>query len=144
LTLTYSDAKYGETDTSEAGQFPTLLTDPILSNKTVSLNPEWTIDLGYEHSWNLANGGRIAAEGQFFLSDGYWNTIEQWYPGAWTEGYHKSNAFLKYFSPSDKWSLNAWVRNIENADPTLFVFPWYRRMIGDPRTYGLTFTYRWQ
>ena len=144
LTLTYSDAKYGETDTSEAGQFPTLLTDPILSNKSVSLNPKWTIDLGYEHSWDLANGGRIVAEGQFFLSAGYWNTIEQWYPGAWTEGYHKSNAFLKYFSPGDKWSLNTWVRNIENADPTLFVFPWYRRMIGDPRTYGLNFTYRWQ
>jgi len=140
----YTKAEYGDVDISIMTNLPPgALSAPFLSGQEVSNTPEWSANLGYSHSFDLPNGGRITAKAQAMFSAGYWTTIEQWWEGAWQDDYHKTDAFLTYYAPNDTWNINVWVKNIEDEAQTQFTFPLWRKMISDPRTFGVNFAARW-
>lgn len=144
MNFVYTNATYGEVDVSMLNQMPGVIGDLVLSNQEVSNTPKYTGGLGYSHSWNFSNGGRLTARAQTKISSGYWASIEQWNEGAWQESYHKTDAYLTYNSPSDKWKLGFWVNNIENDAQTIFLYPFWRKMVTNPRTYGVNFTFRYR
>jgi hypothetical protein len=53
-----------------------------------------------------------------------------------------SDFYLGYTSATGKYTATLWVKNVENADVTDYVFPMYRRIIMEPRTSGITFNVR--
>lgn len=105
--------------------------------------PDWTVDLSYDHDWNLSNGGTLSASADLHFSAGLYVSPEYNLVGCWQEAYQKYNAYLGYSSPSGKWSLNLFGKNLSNEDVTTFILPLGRRMIGDPSTFGATFTIRY-
>lgn len=141
----YTKAEYGDVDISRMVNSlpPGAISDVTLSGQEVSNTPEWTANIGYSHSFNLPNGGRITAKAQAMFSAGYWTTIEQWWDGAWQDDYHKTDAFITYFAPNETWNVNLWVKNIEDEAQTQYTFPLWRKMISEPRTYGVNFTAKW-
>lgn len=129
FSASYLDAHY---DT----YLPTLTTN--WSGYALDKSPRTGMTLGYTHMWELANGGLAANIGtrysaSYVLSD--FATPLQ----VRQEAFHKSNARLTYTAPGDKWTLQAYVKNIENKD----VMANYNNFGGgvvwleEPRTYGL-------
>jgi iron complex outermembrane recepter protein len=132
-TLNYLHATYGEV---------VLPNNPFVNDGNFELkgyqmanSPDWSGNIGYTHSWN-AFGGRMSAGFNTHWSTSYYVTDEVYEPGALQKAYTRSDANLRYMA--DKWSLDLYVKNIEDKAQTTYVFPLYRRYVSDPRTYGLT------
>jgi iron complex outermembrane receptor protein len=117
-------------------------------------SPEWTIDLSYNHLFNLANGGTLTAnfdtryQTEYFL---VWKEIEvsldENYNAILTpikdmrtqEAYHLSNASLTYAEPEGRWTLTGYVKNIEDyAVKESWISG--QMQVGSPRTYGVIFS----
>lgn len=105
--------------------------------------PTWTITATYSHDFQLSNGYVRAAadtryESQFFGV--FTHAI-----GSRQKAYFMSNASLTYYSEDDRWSIGAWIKNIEKEPvqaaigiggipgPAL-------AFLQAPRTYGLRAT----
>jgi iron complex outermembrane recepter protein len=127
-SLAYMKAKYGD-----------MLVDSqtFLSGSPMANTPTWSGMLGYEYSWDFSNGGTLTTGIQTRITDGYWVTPEKTLANAWQSGYTKSDLTLSYRPQSEKWSLGAWVRNLENKAVTTMAFPLGRTLIGEPRTLGV-------
>jgi iron complex outermembrane receptor protein len=74
--------------------------------------PDWTVSAGYSHDFQVGTGYLRAAlstryESSFFADFSHT-------PGGEQDGYTKSDASLTYFADDDRWSVGAWVRNLEN------------------------------
>lgn len=109
----------------------------------MSATPEWTVSLGYEHTWLLDNNATVTGRIDTKISAGYYMTLEQWMPYAWQDGYHRSNANLTYRSGSGNWSVGVWVRNLENGAQYTWALPYYRAMVKPPRTFGVNISYQY-
>lgn len=104
--------------------------------------PKWIVNLGWEHTFPLATGGKIVAgadtrlESARYLSIDY---LEQGRQGA----YAMSNARVTYEAPGGEWSLTGYVNNIE--DKVVFANSLQSpakagviyNQVRPPRTYGL-------
>lgn len=127
------------------------------SGVALTLAPEWTESLGYEHSFNFSNGSSLAFNGSIrFVSEAQ-TTVEpirtagQVQPETNQEAYHKSDARLTYTSTGGTWTVSAFVNNIENIAVKQFLQgipagppgaapfnpPIFRTQLSPPRTYGL-------
>lgn len=119
-------------------------TEPFdMTGRPVSWCPEWSGTLAYEHSWLLDNGASVTGRVDTKISDGYYATVEQYLAGAWQESYTKSNANVTYSNPEGTWSTSVWIKNIENDAQKTWVPPFYRAMVTDPRTFGLSVSFRY-
>jgi iron complex outermembrane recepter protein len=128
VSLAYMKAKYGDMAVDSQS---------FLSGSPMANTPTWSGMLGYEYSWDFINGAILTAGLQARITDGYWVTPEKTLANAWQSGYTKSDLTLSYRPQSEKWSLGAWVRNIENKAVTTMAFPLGRVLIGEPRTLGV-------
>jgi iron complex outermembrane receptor protein len=137
ISLAFMDSEYGSL-VLPAGAYSA--TDFDLDGRTMANAPDYSGLLGYEHYWNLSDGGSLTGRFEIKFSDGYYTTCEQYLPGAWQDSYHMSNSYLTYTEPNQKYSLGVWIKNIENADITVRTMPMYRRAIMAPRTYGVNFS----
>ena len=75
--------------------------------------PEWTINLGYQHVWDLASGARLTGRIQTHYETSKnleYHGFAQNKEGAFT----KSDISLTYASSDDRWSLQGYVRNLED------------------------------
>lgn len=75
--------------------------------------PEWTINLGYQHAWNLESGAKLTGRIQTHYETSKnleYHGFAQNKEGAFT----KSDVSLTYASSDDRWSLQGYVRNIED------------------------------
>lgn len=131
-SIAYLDANYGEF----AG--PSLA---YLSGSRMANTARWSGTLGYEHNFDLW-GGTLTAGAQMRLSDGYWVTPDKTMGHAWQSGYTQTDLNAIWRSGDDKWSIGAWLRNLENKDVKTYVLPLGRVFIGAPRTFGLNASYR--
>lgn len=95
-----------------------------------------------EHVFALPDGGSVTPKFQTKISDGFYNTHETYLAGSYTEAYMMSDFYLAHTSPSGQYTTTLWVKNLENADVTDYVFPMYRRILMEPRTAGITFSAR--
>jgi iron complex outermembrane recepter protein len=109
--------------------------------------PDWTVSAGYSHDFDFGPGYLRAAlstryESQFFADFSHT-------PGGKQDAYFKSDASLTYFASDDRWSVGAWIRNIENeaviaataAGSNIPPLPeGATAFLEAPRTYGLRAT----
>lgn len=90
--------------------------DPSLHGYRLPFSPTLTVNLGYEHTFRLTNGGEVVAtvashhESERWLDYVHPNSV-----GALQGGFWKTDASLTYNAPEKKWYIGAWVRNLENS-----------------------------
>jgi iron complex outermembrane recepter protein len=106
--------------------------------------PTATLKASYSHTFRLSNDQRIVAQASTFYSSRYWESFTH---DLYTdqEAYTKSDASLTYYAADDRWSVGAFVRNIEDQavisgssksqGPGLTGAPYLQA----PRTYGVSF-----
>lgn len=120
--------------------------EPINYNgKTMNFTPDWSITAGYTHDFLLPNGGALKAALNVSYKSGYrltWKDAE--YPYNYQEAHHLEDISLVYSSPSGKWSLSGYVKNLADyAVKTMYRSDRGGFMsVGSPRTYGGVFTIR--
>jgi len=143
MTLAYINATYGKLtlppnpDWGSTDSFP-------LTGRTVAMSPKWVFGLGYDHTWYAESGASVIAGFDTKISSGYYTTAEQYLAGAWQESYTRSNILVSYFSADGKWSSSVWAKNLEDDAQTLYIVPFYRRFINDPRTFGMTISFNFR
>jgi iron complex outermembrane receptor protein len=131
------------------------LEDLVYTGKRLTFTPEWTVNLAYEHNFDLPNGGNLAARiDSRYQSDMLINFMETASRNTPTgpvevdlagyneqEAYTQTNCSLTYAHPDGKWSLSAYVKNLEDyAVKKNLMFA--QLMIGPPRTYGAVISVR--
>lgn len=141
-SLAYMDAVYGDVSLPANSMAGT--TEPyFLGGTRMSNSPEWVSTLGYERSWILPEGASIKANFNTRFSSGYYTTVEKYLAGSWQDSYHRSDANVNYYTADGKWTVGVWCKNIENHAQTTWTMPMYRRMITNPRTTGITISFRY-
>jgi iron complex outermembrane receptor protein len=112
------------------------------SGYSLAKSPKATFGLGYTHNWDLDNGAALTAHigtnysASYVLSD-YGNAAQ------FTQhAYHKSDVNLNYSPAGYKWSVQAYIRNLEdktvmtNYGPPFAGFP-ATANLAPPRTAGV-------
>jgi iron complex outermembrane recepter protein len=148
LTFAYQHARYGDLVLTDMDIPPGSVLAPgtktfDLTGTPVAMTPEKSGTFGYQHMFDLSNGGLITAHAQIKYSDGYWVSIEKYWVDAFQKSYHTTDANVSYTSPDAAWVINGWIKNIENDYQMTMKFPLWRTMISDPRTYGATVSIKW-
>jgi iron complex outermembrane receptor protein len=135
FTLAYVDAKYGNLNTG----LPTI--DASSGTQTIS-TPQWVESVSYSHTFDFNNKGSLTVEGRTRISSGYWTGIDHTRYGSWQGGYHRSEATATYAMPNSRWTLGAWVKNIENQAQITDSFPNNKQWVTAPRSYGVNVSAR--
>jgi len=107
---------------------------------TLPFAPELSVNAGYQHSWSLLNGARLTARAETHIESGSWVTFSE-VANTYQSAYTLSNLFLTFDAPNRKWSVSAYVKNLENK-PVLANGQSGPAMLetvdlGPPRTYGM-------
>ena len=105
--------------------------------------PDWTLTASWQHDFRLGSG-MLRARLETRYEDSFWGTFAH-DRGTQQQDYFKSNAALTWYPAAGRWSLGAWIRNIEDvavlaATTTGQEGPYADAFIEAPRTYGLRFT----
>jgi iron complex outermembrane recepter protein len=148
LTFAYQHTRYGDLVLTDMDIPPGSILPPgtktfDLTGTPVAMTPEKSGTFGYQHMFDLSNGGVITAHAQIKYSDGYWVSIEKYWVNAYQKSYHTTDANVSYASPEASWIVNGWIKNIENDYHGTMMFPLWRTMISDPRTFGATLSIKW-
>ncbi|HWU81366.1 MAG TPA: TonB-dependent receptor [Caulobacter sp.] len=77
--------------------------------------PEWSLNVGYQHTWAMESGARLVGRVQTHYESGK-NLEYHGFAQNKQDGFTKSDVSLTYSSADDRWSLQGYVRNIENDD----------------------------
>lgn len=105
--------------------------------------PDWTLSAFWQHDFRVS-GGFLRARAETRYESSFWGTFAH-DRGTQQKAYFKSDASLTWHAADGRWSLGAWVRNIEN-EPVLAATttgqegPYADAFIEAPRTYGLRLT----
>lgn len=99
--------------------------------------PRRTLNVGYEHRFELGSAGDLTARAETLLSSGYFTDTANSVAGR-QGSYSQTGASLRYESADGRWSLIGWVRNLED-EPVLYSYFGGRGYPLAPRTFGLTF-----
>jgi iron complex outermembrane receptor protein len=111
-----------------------------LAGNTLQQAPSWVGNFGYEHQWGMGSGTLTARAQTHLESDSYFTFYN--YDADRQRSYHRSDLLLTYRAPNDRWLVEAYVHNLENAlilsfaDPTGSTYQTYRYQFQPPRTYG--------
>ncbi|MBB6253279.1 TonB-dependent receptor [Nitrospirillum iridis] len=106
----YTNASAGA---SPAPVAPSAIYSVNCSGKPATNAPRWTANLGYEHEFAFADGSGLTAAADVYLSASY-DTSYDYLSKQVQGGYHMSNARLTYNAADDRWSVTAYINNIEN------------------------------
>jgi len=109
--------------------------------------PRASVNLGYQHTFDLPNGGNLVPRVQSHYESVSFLTVYN-YPDDRQAGYTRSDAMLTYNSADAKWNVEAYGRNLENRAVLINaqengLWGTYNYQFGTPRTYGLQATYHW-
>lgn len=120
-----------------------------LTGNTQPFSPEWTFSLSFDHTfraaWGNITAGVISAyKTEYFLAATNYAAERQ-------PGYSKTDFTLGYSAPSGQFDVTAYVRNVEDKR-TLRLASFansagsdlFRYQFGDPRTFGIKATYRFE
>ena len=138
----FADAKYGYLDPATGYGF--------LTGTQIVNTPKWSGTIGYEHTFDVYEGS-LTLKVQSKLSSGYWPGVNREaatlaggppFVTGWQAGYSNSSAFLTYDYAAKPWSLNFWVKNLENRAQMTAVYPLMRVSITDPRTFGVNSSFK--
>jgi iron complex outermembrane receptor protein len=106
--------------------------------------PLFSANLSYAHTFTLTDGGHVTAGLYTHLTDGYWTYFAE-SPGTYQPHYSTTTADLTWSSPSGRWSVSAFGKNLENK--TILTFgeaaaEYTAGHLNAPRTYGASVTVR--
>lgn len=113
LNVLYTEGKYDSTPPVSAS---TGAVAPQYNLGRINL-PEWTINAGYNHIFDLPGGASIVPDVRaHYESEAVLRIIDPALltPGDIRESYVKLNASLSYNAPDDRWSISAYCNNITN------------------------------
>jgi iron complex outermembrane receptor protein len=109
--------------------------------------PEWQIKAGIEHDFAFAAGTLTARAQTHYESESYLDFTN--FVRERQDGYTRSDILLTYRPGTERWSIEAYVRNLE--DETILnwaqantLWQSYTYSFAPPRTYGLNFTVEWE
>ncbi|BBF71686.1 TonB-dependent receptor [Sphingomonas bisphenolicum] len=111
------------------------------SGKPTVNSPKWAINLGYQHSFRIGGdmalvaGARSSIETSRFLNSNFRQEEKQ-------GSFMMSDAFLTLEGPQDKWSVTAFINNIEDKEVlaragTRPILDFPVGTLRPPRTYGV-------
>jgi len=110
------------------------------NGKPMMSTPPWNINLTYDHTFSLWNGGTIRASlSTKFKSEYKLSWRDSDYPINFQESYFMEDFNLVYNNPDGVWNLSAYVKNITNyAEKRMIMNAGGGKLlsIGNPRTYG--------
>jgi iron complex outermembrane recepter protein len=109
------------------------------TGKPMMSTPPWTVNLSYNRSFNLPNGGVLRTTVSAKIRSAFrLSWADEDYPYNFQEGYHMEDFQVVYNSPEGHWSLSGFVKNIENyAEKRMYMSGMSPILtIGDPRTFG--------
>lgn len=106
-------------------------------------SPTYTVNLGYQHRFDLSSGASVVARADSLISDGYWSVYTQ-DPFTRQGAYTKTDVSLTYNAPDNRWNIGVWGRNLEKqatlAAAGVGGIPGpASSYIDAPRTYGVKF-----
>ncbi|MBD8637903.1 TonB-dependent receptor [Sphingomonas sp. CFBP 13733] len=138
LTFNYLDAKFTDFPGAVSGLNGTFPID--LTGNTPPQAPKVTIAVGYDHTFPIGDGKLVASgfsrfKSQYFLTPFNWEAERQ-------QAYTQTDLSLEYSAPGDRFSIQGFVRNLENERPLGYGFftgggiNVYNFSFGAPRTYG--------
>ncbi|MBB6254608.1 TonB-dependent receptor [Nitrospirillum iridis] len=85
----------------------------VYTGNTLAKSPEWTVNLGYQHMWDLASGAMITARvDSVYVGDQ--NLDYRNFAVTEQKAYTKTNLSLAYDDADRRWRVMAYVRNLEN------------------------------
>lgn len=126
LNLQYLHAEYGDflyQQTTVTGSPVTACpTTPVpgasavtvdCSGRALSQSPKWTINASYTRSFDLAGGSRIDAQVGTQVQSAYW-VGEEYLAGERQKASMVSNASLTWRAPQGRFTVSAFIDNIEN------------------------------
>ncbi len=143
--VSWLDATYEKYDTADS-VFP-LLGVQDLSGNQLNRSPEWSFNVGAEYSWSLGDAGELTARVDFAWKD------DQYYRAYnldrdRQEAYHRTDARLSWSNKNQAWSMDFWVKNIEDEEVVTNIVVSAASLgstpsgnISPPRTFGLTVGY---
>ena len=139
LTVNYLNAKF----TNFPGVASTLSGSQSvdLSGNAPPQAPRWTIAMGYDHTFPIGEGELVASvysrfKSEYYLTPFNWRADQQ-------EAFTQTDLNLEYKAPGGRYSLQAYVRNIEDTRPLAYAsftgggINIYNFIYGAPRTYGV-------
>ncbi|MBS0614280.1 MAG: TonB-dependent receptor, partial [Proteobacteria bacterium] len=110
--------------------------------------PQFSLNLGYEHTWPLL-GGDITVRAQTHYESGSYFTFYN-FAADRQSAYTRSDAYVTYASPNKSWNIKAFINNIEDKrilsssqDPSVQTYRAYRYQYQPPRTFGVRVSYNW-
>lgn len=116
-----------------------------LSGNSLTHSPEWTFNLGMQYGISLGEMGSLTPRLQFYYSDEYYIrefNLEMDKQDSFT----KTDFLVTYRSPSEKFLVEAFVKNIEDEEVInngLVLLYFLGANVAPPRTYGVRAAYYW-
>lgn len=122
------------------------LDDRSYNGKPMTHSPDWTIGANYKHIFILPNGGSLETQiNATYKSDYRLTWKDEDYPSNYQEAYHMIDLTANYIHSDGKWTLSAYVRNLENYAVKMGYapMPMDETRVGSPRTYGAVLSVRY-
>lgn len=120
--------------------------DTDCSGKPTVQSPKWVANIGYEHAFDLGGDMELVATARTNISSGYFLNVN-FIPTEKQGSFMTSDLMLTLEGPDDRWSLSAYVNNLENE--TIFARAGTRPILNfsyatlrAPRTYGARVGFR--
>ncbi len=135
LSVNYLDAKFRNFAVAVGANNVSLRGNQLIQS------PKWVIQGGLEHRFEFANGGVLTPRVQAqYRSESYLTFFNR--ANDRQAPYENIDANITYSAPNDKWSIQAFVRNLTNsvvltAANTSFANGTLIYQFGAPRTYGV-------
>ena len=116
---------------------------PNLGGNRPPQSPRWVLAAGYEHRFDLGSAGSLTPSVFTRYKSSYFMDIFN-FRDSRQEGFFQTDATLEWRDASDRFSVQAFVRNIEGNQPLTYatftaagnddIYNW---QFGAPRTYGV-------
>lgn len=150
-TFNYLSAKYDQfiasyavLNPADANQTGLLTIDnPDLAGNRLVQTPKFVISLGYQHIFRLGSAGTLTADAFTRFKSDYYLTFFN-FRDSLQKAYTQSDFSLEWRPESDKFGVQAFVRNIENIRPLTYAGytaagpdDVFNFQFGTPRTYGV-------
>jgi iron complex outermembrane receptor protein len=110
-------------------------------------SPRLSLNAGYQHRFALPNGAGLTGRVQTHFETTSYLTVNN-YPDDRQGSYTRTDAMLTYGSQDDKWSVEAYGRNLEDKAVIINaqengLWSTYNYQFAEPRTYGVQVSVNW-
>jgi len=136
------NASYGYLDTEFVDLFVPNSAYPDQSGQELIHAPKQKYNVTLDYRWPLSTAGEINFNLDYRYTDDQRGELE---PYAVQPSFDLIDARVAWRSPSEHWEVAAWVRNLADEEYVTHIYTVAGEVIGvfgDPRTYGLSLTWR--